>query len=105
MILCPPGSQPGEYQDLTGTWTGIYANGTIRFDEIRKLDEGQYLCEARNGVGSGLSKVISVKVNGKPVEVDSLIKPDFEEVSIVTVHILRALTQVIVPTTRCRFKM
>jgi len=59
------GSQPGEYKDVSGSWTGIFQNGTIRFDEVRKADEGQYLCEARNGVGSGLSKVIFLKVNGE----------------------------------------
>lgn len=59
------GTLPGEYKDLTGTTTGIYSNGTIQFDHVRKNLEGTYLCEARNGVGSGLSKVVFLKVNGE----------------------------------------
>ncbi|CAL8103483.1 unnamed protein product [Orchesella dallaii] len=57
------GTQPGEYKDLSGATTGIYSNGTIRFDHVKKSDEGSYLCEARNDVGSGLSKVVFLKVN------------------------------------------
>jgi len=58
------GTQPGEYKDLSGVTTGIYSNGTIRFEHVKKSDEGSYLCEARNEVGSGLSKVVFLKVNG-----------------------------------------
>ncbi|ODN04431.1 Down syndrome cell adhesion molecule-like protein Dscam2 [Orchesella cincta] len=57
------GTQPGEYKDLSGATTGIYSNGTIRFDHVKKSDEASYLCEARNDVGSGLSKVVFLKVN------------------------------------------
>lgn len=67
------GTQPGEYKDLSGVTTGIYSNGTIRFDHVKKSDEGSYLCEARNDVGSGLSKVVFLKVNGK-VKVLSLLQ-------------------------------
>ncbi|OXA55481.1 Down syndrome cell adhesion molecule-like protein Dscam2, partial [Folsomia candida] len=59
------GMQPGDYKDIlspTGS-SSPFANGTIRFDQVRKSDEGNYLCEARNDVGSGLSKVIFLKVN------------------------------------------
>lgn len=52
----------GEYKDVANP----YRNGTIRFDNVRKGDEGAYLCEISNGVGSGLSKLIFIKVNGKP---------------------------------------
>ncbi|CAG7820042.1 unnamed protein product, partial [Allacma fusca] len=55
-------SHPGEYKELTGK-TNVYQNGTIRFEQIHKSDEGYYLCEAGNGVGAGLSKVIYVNVN------------------------------------------
>ncbi|XP_035706898.1 Down syndrome cell adhesion molecule-like protein Dscam2 [Folsomia candida] len=59
------GMHPGDYKDIlspTGS-SSPFANGTIRFDQVRKSDEGNYLCEARNDVGSGLSKVIFLKVN------------------------------------------
>ncbi|XP_035712680.1 Down syndrome cell adhesion molecule-like protein Dscam2 [Folsomia candida] len=57
--------QPGDYKDIfppTGN-SSPFTNGTVRFDQVRKSDEGNYLCEARNDVGSGLSKVIFLKVN------------------------------------------
>ncbi|OXA56219.1 Down syndrome cell adhesion molecule-like protein Dscam2, partial [Folsomia candida] len=66
LISPSPGMQPGDYKDIlspTGS-SSPFANGTIRFDQVRKSDEGNYLCEARNDVGSGLSKVIFLKVNG-----------------------------------------
>lgn len=72
LLLYFLGTQPGEYKDLSGVTTGIYSNGTIRFDHVKKGDEGSYLCEARNDVGSGLSKVVFLKVNGK-VKVLSLL--------------------------------
>jgi hypothetical protein len=59
------GTQPGEYRDLSGATTSMYSNGTIRFEEIRKSDEGSYLCEARNDVEPNLSKIFLIKVNGK----------------------------------------
>lgn len=72
LVVVVLGTQPGEYKDLSGVTTGIYSNGTIRFDHVKKGDEGSYLCEARNDVGSGLSKVVFLKVNGK-VKVLSLL--------------------------------
>lgn len=69
--LIATGSIPGEYRDLNiGS-----SNGTLRLDPVRKGDEGNYLCEARNGVGSGLSKVVFLKVNGEEV----LIAPSVRE--------------------------
>ncbi|OXA55653.1 Down syndrome cell adhesion molecule-like protein Dscam2, partial [Folsomia candida] len=65
LISTSAGMQPGDYKDIlspTGS-SSPFANGTIRFDQVRKSDEGNYLCEARNDVGSGLSKVIFLKVN------------------------------------------
>ena len=43
----------------------MFDKGTVHFKSIKKTDEGQFLCEASNGIGSGLSKVVQVKVNGK----------------------------------------
>ncbi|OXA47035.1 Down syndrome cell adhesion molecule-like protein Dscam2 [Folsomia candida] len=66
LITASPGMQPGDYKDIfppTGN-SSPFTNGTVRFDQVRKSDEGNYLCEARNDVGSGLSKVIFLKVNG-----------------------------------------
>lgn len=60
-----PGSQPGEYKDfLFEPHVHQYQNGTLSFTHVSKDNEGQYLCEAKNNIGSGVSKVIFLKVNG-----------------------------------------
>ncbi|KAK9708583.1 Immunoglobulin I-set domain [Popillia japonica] len=58
------GSQPGEYKDfLFEPHVHQYQNGTLSFTHVSKDNEGQYLCEAKNNIGSGVSKVIFLKVN------------------------------------------
>lgn len=42
-----------------------WENGTLRISLAKRHHEGRYLCEANNGVGGGLSKVIALQVNGK----------------------------------------
>ena len=43
----------------------ILRNGTLIIDKSVAKDEGQYLCQARNGVGEGISKLAEVTINGK----------------------------------------
>lgn len=58
--------QPGEYKDfLFQPNVQQYQNGSLSFLHISKENEGQYLCEAKNNIGAGVSKVIVLKVNGK----------------------------------------
>lgn len=38
--------------------------GTLSIHNIQKTHEGHYLCEAVNGIGSGLSAVITISVQG-----------------------------------------
>lgn len=60
------GSTPGEYKDfLYEPNVALDANGTLHFKKITKEAQGHYLCEARNSIGTGVSKVIFLKVNGK----------------------------------------
>lgn len=40
-------------------------NGTLVFLGVTRDHEGRYLCQATNGVGPGLSKVITLTVHGK----------------------------------------
>lgn len=40
-------------------------NGSLMIRDVAEEDSGVYLCQANNGVGSGLSKVITLKVHGK----------------------------------------
>jgi len=39
-------------------------DGTLSINNIQKTNEGYYLCEAVNGIGSGLSAVILISVQG-----------------------------------------
>jgi hypothetical protein len=39
-------------------------NGSLTIKEISEEDSGVYLCQANNGVGTGLSKVVTLKVHG-----------------------------------------
>lgn len=41
-------------------------DGTLYIDNIQKNNEGYYLCEAINGIGSGLSAVILISVQAPP---------------------------------------
>jgi hypothetical protein len=61
-----PGAHPGEYKEfLYEPNVNFYHNGSLEFLHISKDSEGYYLCEAKNEVGTGVSKVIFLKVNGK----------------------------------------
>ncbi|XP_072160841.1 cell adhesion molecule Dscam1 [Bemisia tabaci] len=58
------GNHPGEYKDfLYEPNVNFYRNGTLLFRQVSKDSEGHYLCEAKNEIGSGVSKVIFLKVN------------------------------------------
>jgi hypothetical protein len=60
------GMHPGEYKEfLYEPNVNFYRNGSLEFLHISKDSEGYYLCEAKNEVGIGVSKVIFLKVNGK----------------------------------------
>lgn len=43
----------------------VHENGSLSIVEARDSDFGHYMCQAANGVGPGLSKVIKLTVNGK----------------------------------------
>lgn len=59
------GPTPGEYKDfLYEPSIQLFPNGTIYFKKITKESQGHFLCEAKNNIGSGVSKVIFLKVNG-----------------------------------------
>lgn len=58
------GNTPGEYKDfLFDPNISLHANGSLHFKKISKGSQSYFLCEAKNGVGSGVSKVIFLKVN------------------------------------------
>lgn len=58
------GTLPGEYKDfLFDPNIVLRANGSLHFKKIVKSSQSYFLCEAKNGIGSGVSKVIFLKVN------------------------------------------
>ncbi|XP_070851153.1 cell adhesion molecule Dscam1 isoform X39 [Drosophila suzukii] len=60
------GDTPGEYKDLKKSDNIRVEEGTLHVDNIQKTNEGYYLCEAINGIGSGLSAVIMISVQAPP---------------------------------------
>lgn len=59
------GQTPGEYKDFKPNNPDIKVeDGTLIINNIQKTNEGYYLCEAVNGIGSGLSAVILINVQG-----------------------------------------
>ncbi|XP_065077714.1 cell adhesion molecule Dscam1 isoform X2 [Ochlerotatus camptorhynchus] len=58
------GNTPGEYKDfLYEPNVSLHSNGTLEFRKITKESQGHFLCEAKNSIGTGVSKVIFLKVN------------------------------------------
>lgn len=43
----------------------VLQNGSLVVTDVKKTDAGSYLCQVSNGIGSGLSKVITLTVNGQ----------------------------------------
>ncbi|KAL1427954.1 hypothetical protein MTO96_017048, partial [Rhipicephalus appendiculatus] len=50
-------------QILSGPDYQVFENGTLRVAQVRVSDRGSYLCQASNGVGTGLSTVITLHVH------------------------------------------
>ncbi|XP_015600048.1 Down syndrome cell adhesion molecule-like protein Dscam2 isoform X2 [Cephus cinctus] len=61
------GKEPGDYRDIASHEHAhdlrIHANGSLVFGRVQENHEGFYLCEAVNGIGAGLSKVVYLTVN------------------------------------------
>ncbi|XP_022176409.1 Down syndrome cell adhesion molecule-like protein Dscam2 isoform X50 [Myzus persicae] len=64
------GNSPGDYKDIKDLKPGSddikVDEGTLSIHNIQKNHEGHYLCEAVNGIGSGLSAVITISVQAPP---------------------------------------
>ncbi|VEN53575.1 unnamed protein product [Callosobruchus maculatus] len=61
------GVSPGDYRDFKPNNPDIKVeDGTLMINNIQKTNEGYYLCEANNGIGSGLSAVILISVQAPP---------------------------------------
>ncbi|XP_069692741.1 cell adhesion molecule Dscam2-like [Periplaneta americana] len=62
------GTEPGEYRDLSYRNQRIHSleNGSLIISRAGQEHEGYYLCQAGNGIGPGLSKVILLTVHAGP---------------------------------------
>lgn len=58
------GSKSSEYEEMQEKlYTKIFPNGTLLLQNVKEDREGFYMCQANNGIGNGLGKVIQLKVN------------------------------------------
>ncbi|XP_065344124.1 cell adhesion molecule Dscam1 isoform X3 [Cloeon dipterum] len=61
------GNAPGEYKDfLFEPNAKLHKNGSLEFTHVGKESEAHYVCEAKNEIGTGVSKVVFLKVNAPP---------------------------------------
>lgn len=57
------GNIPGEYKEFLYESDTLLGNGSLYFRKITKASQSYFLCEAKNGIGSGVSKVVFLKVS------------------------------------------
>ncbi|KAF5279124.1 hypothetical protein FQA39_LY05802 [Lamprigera yunnana] len=61
------GSKSGEYEEVRDQiQTKLLGNGTLLLQHVKEDREGFYLCQADNGIGTGIGKVIQLRVNSSP---------------------------------------
>lgn len=46
-------------------YTKLLGNGTLLLQNVKEDREGFYLCQASNGIGTGIGKVVQLRVNCK----------------------------------------
>lgn len=81
--MCIAGSKSGDYEEIRDKpYTKLLANGSLLLQNVKEDREGFYLCQANNGIGTGIGKVIQLKVNCK--------SHDIVEKESDTINLLRA---------------
>ncbi|XP_055691014.1 cell adhesion molecule Dscam2 isoform X2 [Lutzomyia longipalpis] len=61
------GSKSGDYEEVRERpYTKLLSNGSLLLQHVKEDREGFYLCQAHNGIGTGIGKVIQLKVNSSP---------------------------------------
>ncbi|KAJ9598443.1 hypothetical protein L9F63_010887, partial [Diploptera punctata] len=61
------GSKSGDYEEIRErVYTKLLSNGSLLLQNVKEDREGFYLCQANNGIGTGIGKVVQVKVNSSP---------------------------------------
>uniref|UniRef100_A0A8D9ERR1 Down syndrome cell adhesion molecule-like protein Dscam2 n=1 Tax=Cacopsylla melanoneura TaxID=428564 RepID=A0A8D9ERR1_9HEMI len=57
----------GDYEEIIErSYTKLLANGSLFLQNIKEDREGYYLCQASNGIGNPIGKLVQVKVNSPP---------------------------------------
>lgn len=58
------GNKSGDYEEVRDhTYTKLLENGTLLLHHVKEDQEGFYLCQADNGIGPAIGKVIQLRVN------------------------------------------
>lgn len=62
-----PGAKSADFSDLLSSYRQrLHANGSLVIEQADLQDAGAYMCQAANGIGGGLSKLVQVRVNLPP---------------------------------------
>ncbi|PRD34283.1 UNVERIFIED_CONTAM: Dscam2 [Trichonephila clavipes] len=57
------GDSPRDYKAIVSSpHLQVFENGSLSITDATESDAGYYLCQASNGIGQGLSKVVRLKV-------------------------------------------
>ncbi|GFQ96052.1 down syndrome cell adhesion molecule-like protein Dscam2 [Trichonephila clavata] len=60
------GDSPRDYKAIVSSpHLQVFENGSLSITDATESDAGYYLCQASNGIGQGLSKVVRLKVYSK----------------------------------------
>lgn len=60
------GSKSGDYEEVRERpYTKLLSNGSLLLQHVKEDREGFYMCQAQNGIGTGIGKVVQLKVNCK----------------------------------------
>lgn len=58
------GSRTSEFEEIREKpFTKLLSNGSLLLQHVKEDREGFYICQANNGIGTGIGKVIQLKVN------------------------------------------
>lgn len=67
-LFLSSGEPSDEYRDLSfskSEGVDTFINGTLFIQSVTQMHGGYFLCQARNEIGAGLSKLIRITVHGK----------------------------------------
>jgi hypothetical protein len=73
LLIYLTGGKAGDYQEVRGSTIvsgrgpqmRLLSNGSLIISHAREEDEGFYMCQASNGIGAALRKVVQLRVDCK----------------------------------------